>query len=586
MEAPVNAARELFWKAFTPNVSDKKRFQLLTSAAKQWRNAGRHCFAGYAMSRVVDAALFVEKQPRPYLKRAWRDFAKCIECEPPDSLESLAALVKWDAEAKRLKWIAEFVVGDLPRLRRALWAELGQRLLTCYSDSPQAKNYLVNGVILRSDLKGSWESSFPGFEVRWGEEYWDEGGVAITLPSAFHLFMALNDYQGAQAVVDRCPEAFTTPNLEGWKFAVRGFVKPETAPDSFAQAAHAFASDTPPSWEELAQRGGQWFSVNMNMWAPYFQARATVSSITREPDRVRELIRKAADEIKVTEYGWLDSKVVRFRVLVQTLAQLAGDEPALTPEKAREQLWHASLFEEEAGGDEVVEQFLNAASEAFEGFKTDPVKEITTGRLAAALDALARIPLIGPEVAKAVTSMIGEGALRAAHGPIRTWIYHTLKSITDERDLQKVILHLARASLPLYAQIRHGPIEFGKDIVVLFEKDGNRVLRMYQVKCGDITKPKWREARDEMEEMFLVPLPALQIGGRVDAREGILVCNGHANLHAEPVMEAWFEEQRRTSGRTFEFMHLDGLVHWIEEERLINEFKLALSEIGIEPVLG
>jgi hypothetical protein len=537
------------------------------------------------MSRVVDAALFVQKQPRLYLKRAWRDFAKCIECEPPDSLESLAALIKWDAEAKRLKWIAEFVVGDLPRLRRAIWAELGQRLLVCYSDSPQAKNYLVNGVILRSDLQGSWEPSFPEFEVRWGEEYWDNGGVAITLPSAFHLFMALNDYQGAQAVIDRCPEAFTTPNLEGWKFAVQGFVKPETAHKSFAEAARAFASDTPPSWEELAQRGGPWFSVNMNMWAPYFQARSTVASITREPERVRELICKAADEITVTEYGWLDSKVVRFRVLVQTLAQLAGGEPALTPEKAREQLWHASLFEEEAGGDEVVEQFLNAASEAFEGFKTDPVKEITTGRLAAALDALGRIPLIGPEVAKAVTPVIGEGAWSAAQGPIRTWIYHTLESITVERDLQKVILRLAQASLPLYAQIRHGPIEFGKDIVALFDKDGDRVLRMYQVKCGDITKPKWRESREELEEMFLVPLSELQIRGKVDAREGILVCNGHANLHVEPVMEAWFEEQRRTHGRTFEFMHLDGLVHWIEEERLTNEFKLALSEIGIKPVL-
>lgn len=306
----MSAAHELLRKAFTPEVSLEKRFHILTSAARQWRADGEYCYAGYAMSWAVDAALFAEKQPRPYLRKAWRDFATCVQRRPPDSLEGLAALIKWDAEAKRQKWIAEFAVSDLPGLRKALWTELGQRLLSCYSDSPRAGNYLVKGVILRSDLKGSWEPSFPEFEVRWGEEYVGDGEVAIALPSAFHLFMALNDYQGAQAVIDRCPDEFTTPNLEGWKFAVRGFISPETAPESFAEAARAFAEDTAPSWEELAKRGGQWFSVNMHMWAPYFRARSAVAAITREPGRVRELIRWAADEIRVTESGWLHSNEV------------------------------------------------------------------------------------------------------------------------------------------------------------------------------------------------------------------------------------------------------------------------------------
>src|SRR5215210_1614513 len=121
METTVNDTHELFWKAFTPDVSNKKRLQLLTTAARQWRRAGQHCYAGYAMSRAVDAALFVQKQPQPYLRKAWLDFAKCIECEPPGSLESLAALIKWDADAKRQKWIAGLVVGDLLHLRRVLW---------------------------------------------------------------------------------------------------------------------------------------------------------------------------------------------------------------------------------------------------------------------------------------------------------------------------------------------------------------------------------------------------------------------------------------------------------------------------------
>ncbi len=593
MGVPVSAAHELLRKAFTPEVSLEKRFHVLTSAARRWRADGEYCYAGYAMSWAVDAALFAEKQPRPYLRKAWRDFATCIERRPPDSLEGLAALIKWDAEAKRQKWIAEFAVSDLPGLRKALWTELGQRLLACYSDSPRAESYLVKGVILRSDLKGNWETSYPECEVRWGEENWEDGGVAITLPSAFHLFMALNDYQGAQAVIDRCPEAFTSPNLEGWKFAVRGFVRPETAPESFAEAARAFAADTTPAWatkqnitwDDLAQRSVLSASVNVQMWAPYFRARSAVAAIMREPGRVRELIRKAADEIRVTESGWLHSNVVRFRVLVQTLAQLAGDETTLTPEDAREDLFRASLFDENEEGDEVVEQFMNAASEALEGFKVDPAREITTGRLPAALDALARIPFIGPEVAKAVTPVIGEGMWSAALGPIRTWMHRTLQSITDEKQLQKVILRLAQASLPPYAQIRHGPVEYGKDVVVLFEEDGRRVLRMYQVKCGDITKSKWREAREELEEIFLVPQSEFQVGGSVDVREGVLVCNGHANPYAEPIMESWFAEQRRAHGRSYSFTHLDGIVRWITAGRHVNEFRLALDEIGLEPIM-
>jgi hypothetical protein len=70
-----------------------------------------------------------------------------------------------------------------------------------------------------------------------------------------------------------------------------------------------------------------------------------------------------------------------------------------------------------------------------------------------------------------------------------------------------------------------------------------------------------------------------------DAREAILICNGHALPHVEPVMKGWFEEQGRVYGRDIEFMHLDAIVNWIVSERLINEFKATLTEIGVRPSL-
>ena len=82
-----------------------------------------------------------------------------------------------------------------------------------------------------------------------------------------------------------------------------------------------------------------------------------------------------------------------------------------------------------------------------------------------------------------------------------------------------------------------------------------------------------------------MPLSAIQMPNDVDLREGILICNGHLNPYVEPVMEGWFQEQKQTHGRTIKFMSLDHLVQWIVNERLINDFRAALSELGLRPII-
>lgn len=104
---------------------------------------------------------------------------------------------------------------------------------------------------------------------------------------------------------------------------------------------------------------------------------------------------------------------------------------------------------------------------------------------------------------------------------------------------------------------------------------------MYQAKCGDMTMGKWRQSRHELEDMFLLPLSDFQIGTTPVEREGILVSNGHASPYVEPVMEHWFEEQKRIHARDIRFMHLDGLVDWILRRRLTNELKAVFGELGI-----
>jgi len=51
-------------------------------------------------------------------------------------------------------------------------------------------------------------------------------------------------------------------------------------------------------------------------------------------------------------------------------------------------------------------------------------------------------------------------------------------------------------------------------------------------------------------------------------------------------MAGWFAEQERDHHRQFQFMHLDKLVNWIIDNRLINEFRAALDELGIQQTVG
>jgi hypothetical protein len=588
----MSTARELFWQATTRSFHDdssaREAVEAFKEAAALWREAGNYFSAGYAMSKAVMASWgseYEDKDLEGLVSAGLQDFGKCVETSPTYSHESLSALSKWLLELRHIIPLNLVDSIHLKRAMRDLGAELAQRLIAHGASSDNAEHYLVRGYVLATDLEGNWEASFPPGEVQWGAEAWGNGAVMFTLPSAFSLFLSGADYHGANAVIERCPEVFTTPELRGWKAAVQGFLNSQEASEKFGEAAAAFAEDTRPSDEELEQRGGHWSSFNISVQSKYFQAKAALAAAAREPHRLKEHIRAAASYCGEIPSFWFDGHIIRFRILIQTLARLMSDESSLTHEQAREQFLTAVMISGEDPDDLMTLHFLELSAAAIEGFKNDPAGELATGRLGLALDALSRIPIVDSAVVALATPAIKNRALEEILGPHRTWIHRTLESIKDEnRHLQKIVLRLAQASLPSYAQIRQGPLEYGKDVVALVGREGRLVLRMYQVKCGDINMSKWREARNELEEVFLVPLSKFQMPGEADAREAILICNGHASPHVEPVMAGWFEEQRRAYGRDFRFMHLDSIVDWIVNGRLINEFKSALNEIGVEPI--
>jgi hypothetical protein len=194
---------------------------------------------------------------------------------------------------------------------------------------------------------------------------------------------------------------------------------------------------------------------------------------------------------------------------------------------------------------------------------------------------LGRIPFVGTDLANSLEPTVAERAYDHMQGFKISWIHRTLESISKEIVLQRLLFRLMQAQLPIYAQVRHGPIEYGKDIVALVEGDNGAVLKMYQVKAGHITKANWPKARDEVEEMFQVPLPSIQLPVEPSRLEGVLIFNGHLNPHVEPVVAGWKEEQARDHKRSIEIMHIDSIVKWIINGALINELRCALAELGI-----
>ena len=578
----MGAARDLFRQVGWAVHGNQDAYETLCRAAELWRVEGQLFSAGMAMLRAVDAAWGRPEIMLQAHHAALRDFERVVAEQPPNTPAALAALYKLLRTLGGALWLFDEEDRDTVRSRiRELRSELSQRLLTHFMGSENADNYLVRGIVIKTNLDGQWNVHFPEHEVALNSEQGGEGAI-FNIPSAFHLFVDDRDWLGAHEIVKTRKDAFTTSGLIGWRAVTLANVTPAEAMAYFDEAADAFAADTQPSAEELMRRGGYWSGVNQQLWAKYFRARARLIESIREPARVKELLGHAVDALVGTEAGWHSSEVSKFNVLVKVLFSLVSDPLSFSADDARRKYEAEVRKTEQAMEDRLAMTFISNAADAFRGFQSDPENELTRGRLGIALNALAKIPVIGPDVTEAARPEIGRNVRLTLEGPVRTWAHRSLGSIGDEAVLRRVLLRLLQGTLPQYAQIRHGPIEYGKDIAALADDSGVSVLCLYQVKCGEMNTPKWREARAELEEMFLVPLSEFQLPVSPQRIEGYLVTNGHANTHVEPVMEGWFEEQRRDHGRDITFMHLDMLVDWIFKVRLVNELRAALDEEGIK----
>ncbi len=542
---------------------DHETVERLRMIAAGWRAASQHFYAGYVLYEAIHFA-WGSEAASACVVASLRDFETAVMRAEDMALEGIASLQMWKTliGLNYLGANPSSVRGSI----RGLEEELAQRLLRLADEAGDASaraGFLVQGFHLETDFGGTWKLEFPGFEVDRNVIRFGGSSLVLTIPSAFRLFVYGSDYFAADTVARACPEAFTSYGLRGWKAAVAGFLNPAQALERFTEAAADLAQDTYD--EAVMKRVGGWRSNNVDLWAKYFRARAAVAEIVRAPERAAELLSRASVALTGTDSGWVNTQVTCFRVLVTALEQVFSGDAATAAAHAKENLLREARFSGLDENDQLAITFLDTAKEAFVEFQQAPARAIAAGHLADALKILRRIPLIGSEVADAIGPAIADAE---AYGQHRSWMHRTIESIEDERILQRLLLRLMQGQSPppLYAQILHGPLEYGKDIAVLVEDNGRNVLGMYQVKAGSITKAIWPTTREELEEMFQVDMSNVQLPVQPDDRIGVLIFNGHLNTYVVPVVEGWLEEQRRDHRRSFQIMHLDAIVKWIVDK--------------------
>jgi hypothetical protein len=561
---------------FPGSASHGDTIRELQEAATALRNDRRFFAAGFGLSRGIHLAWGDVDAMDALAEQAAADLRRAVE-ESTDPMDAIAALQTWIS----MLWGAG--TGD-PTAQRstdlALDQVLADRLRELASgagDPREVNSYLVYGLHLSTDFRSGWTVEFLDREARRGVLLYNRQRITLAIPGAFEILVRGGDYQAAGEIVEAHREAFTSHGLRGWRAAVQGFTEPGHEVERFAESAEHFAQDTEP--DPVPPEG--WSSVNIHLWAPYFDARSEVAQIIRSPSDAAEHIHRARELLAGTNSGWVNPQVTCFRVVLDVLDGLFAETHEEIAEETRKELMLAVRLSgvDESNGQALT--FLDDVAAAYDELRGDPASSLTSGKLSRALAALGRIPLFGPDVASAVQPFVRARAWSAIEGQQLTWIHKTLESIRDERVLQKVLLRLFQSSVPRFAQVRHGPLEFGKDIAVLAESDGELVLTLWQVKAGDIDKPKWRDAAQELEEMFQVPLSEAQLPDEPFRVRGLLVFNGHVSPYVEPAVNGWLEEQRRDHGREVELIHLDELVYWIVQERLITELRAALSEFAV-----
>jgi len=496
-----------------------------------------------------------------------------INTKPEDEWKALLALNLLQNHSQSLGYRRE-VAEWLANLHAAARNEYLARLNALSVDDDLRQAILISGFHLTGQLDGEWLPSSPGHHIVNGSASWDSNGIeTYSMPSAFDLLIGSKDYSSSYELASKHFDEFTSLGLKGWASACKGFI--DNDGDAFFHASEYFALDT---HDNENRKEPHWSSVNVDCWAPYFKSRGHLSGLSLTPTMATDILRNANTLTRRSAYHIPD--VIRhFHIIGAANGLIDGNRDLITSAltNCRSDL---RVFQENQGLVYAYE-FISHVNDLSLLKYTDE----WISHLDQLLNVLDRIPDISDAEKRNIKSSLNVGVMNSLAGFENGWEYKLLGNINDERILHRVMLRVFRgeAETPCYSQIRHGPIEYGKDLVICRNVNGKKVNYFYSFKVGEMKKSQWnKDVRPQLEEMFQVKFDSPELNGDISETVGVLLWNDHLSPYVEPIVKGWLEEQKKTFGRQFYLMNIDSVVKYIKDNKLSGLLRDALRDEGVE----
>jgi hypothetical protein len=431
------------------------------------------------------------------------------------------------------------------------------------SEGPARAPYSIYGASLTWNLEDEWEIKFLETDIV-PTSYSIGDRFGLPLPGAFQHLVAAGDYAQALHVADAVAEGVRHPRILGWREICRAQQDdPHTAHHLRLAAQHFLTCPWP-------NNDHPWMTFESATLAPYCTARALVSEdIPSSSNGWQRLLTAVGETIPLDRAIRQYPPSHRFALVVHGLAAfLAGDRGALDEliSSYQHELDHWGPHESDAA----VPVALTAIRDSILEVIANPIA-LARGALKTSIAAIESLPArCTPAFVSKMGDTFAEVALEMAQGTTHREVLHLLKAITDERDLHRIVVELARAGASPHTKLVHGPVEYGKDVVALEEHRGKLVLRYYAIKAGDITMRNWPSLKESLEQAATVPSQDAVIAQHGPLPISVVALfNGHVNPHADPVVNAWKAEQLGR-GRDIEFVGLDALTQRVKSKGLVD----------------
>ncbi len=433
---------------------------------------------------------------------------------------------------------------------------------------------MINGFYLTGQLDGEWIPTDPGCHISTTDKRWDNKGVVVhSMPSVFDLLIRIKEYRTSYDIVGKYPESFTSFGLKGWASACKGFIDNDT--DAFFQAAENFAFDT---YENKEKTRASWNAVNVSVWAPYFKSRGHLSALASTPENAIDRLRKS-HTLTTGRGGFVVADVNRHFNIIGAVNGLIDRNEGQIASALNNCQMDIKRFSGNQGFVYAYE-FISRISELSKAKHT----EEWIPHLMELLKILDRIPDISDAEKRNIERSLNVAVINSLAGFENGWEYRLLSDIKDERILHRVMLKVFRgeAETPYYSHIRHGPIEYGKDLVICRNINSKKINYCYSFKVGELKKSQWnKEVRPQLEEIFQVKFESPELNEDVLDTIGVLLWNDHLSPYVEPIVRGWLDEQKNVHGRQFELMNIDSVVNYIKDNKLSGLLREALRDEGI-----